>query len=322
MLLYAPMQFSKHEQLEQEAQSEKEPYQLLVGHPRTDGSEKTDEELRRQYVHLTDKLIHKITEGVSVTDPETGELVEERPDYVVWLDKSARPVAWLTKDLWPILATDESGETPERPEFRFVNIDRNHWLSSVDPDGTGIFDIDRVDETVIRSLRSIFVDVNHKRAGLTEEIDKAPSQLDDKTVLIVDEVRATGSTLSIAKKFFEKAFPTARVAGTHWMGGVAQKGNAQGNADLPVWYSENVTTGRGVGNKKEKISERSKGITQRLGRQFLSTRFETPDQTSLQLRKEFKMLTQEVLDSTVTVVPAYDRDDFDERFERLNKPIE
>src|SRR5690606_2842337 len=92
-------------------------YQLLRGHFRTDGSFKNDDQLRSEYVSLTDSLVYKMTEGVTVEDPQTKERVVRKPDVVVWLDKSARPVSWLTKELWDTLAVDENGHVPKMPEF-------------------------------------------------------------------------------------------------------------------------------------------------------------------------------------------------------------
>lgn len=295
-------------------------YELLKGHNRTDGSFKSDDQLRTEYIELTDELVRKMTEGVTVQNKETRELETKRPDYVIWLDKSARPVSWLTRELWPLLATDKDGVVPEMPKFGFVNIDREQWVNTVDPDGSGRMDINRVDDTVVRSLRSIFVSPKYKREGLTPDIDTAPSQLDGKTVLIVDEVNATGRTLDIAAKFFERAFPSAQVAGAHWMGGVAKKGEATGNADLPVWYKENDVRGRGIGNRDEVASRNSKSRTQRLGGWFLSTRLGEPDESSIKLRKELQHLAQDAANKEVLIVPSLKRDlgDFDERAERLN----
>ena len=67
-------------------------YELLVGHPRTNGSFKSTEQLHTEYVRLTDELVRQVTEGVEVVDPQTGEQTTEKVDYIVWLDKSARPV--------------------------------------------------------------------------------------------------------------------------------------------------------------------------------------------------------------------------------------
>lgn len=301
-------------------------YELLQGHFRTDGSFKGDEQLRSEYVQLTDELIHKMTDGVDVQNAETGEVEKHIPDYVVWLDKSARPVSWLTKELWPTLAVRPNGELPDMPSFRFANIDREQWVNTVDPEGIGHMDADRVDKSIIRSLRSVFVAPRDKQAGLTETIDEAPAELDDKTVLIVDEVRASGRTLDMAMKMFERAFPNTKFAKTHWMSGQVQlrdpRGRmiGQGNADLPVWYKEHDVKGRGVGNRNEKSSESSNSRTQRLGRWFLSTRLAEQDDASLRLRKELKQLGKDVMNHEVLVVPSLDRDmdDFEERAKRLN----
>jgi hypothetical protein len=300
--------------------SEQEEYTLLKGHFRTDGTYKSDEQLRSEYVHLTDEIINKLTNGVEVIDPHTGEKELKRPDAVVWLDKSARPVSWLTKELWPILAADQDGTVPELPKFYFANIDREQWVNTIDPEGSGHLDIDRVDRSIIRSLRSIFVTNKPKDQKLTEDLDSQPSVLDGKTVLIVDEVQATGRTLNIARKFFSKAFPDTKVAGMHWMGGITVKGGATGNADLPIWYKQSTEKGRGVGNRDEQLSRSSKSLTQRLGAMFLSTVLRQSDPASLQLRKEFKQLARGVKEGKVLYVPSLSRDvdDFDERAQRIN----
>ena len=282
-------------------------YDLLRGHKLTDGSWKTDDQLRMEYIQLTDGLINVMTNGVEVIDPETQEKQTRKPDVVVWLDKSARPLAWFTKDLWPTLAVDpKTGEVPKMPEFKFVNIDKKQWVNTIDPEGVGIMDINKVDASVVRSLRSIFISPRDKKEGLTEKIDTTHSDLDNKTILIVDEVYSSGDTLTIAKKFFERAFPTARVAGTHWMRGVVIKEGAFGNKDLPVWYKAKSEMGRGVANRSEQLSGRSSNSTQRLGAWFLSRRFpsDEPDVKGLQLRKELRHLAHY---PEVPILPAFSR---------------
>lgn len=299
-------------------------YKLLTGHRRTDGSWKSSDELRTEYLTQTDELIRKAVEGVEYTDPATGEVKVERPDAIVWLDKSARPVSWIMNEMWQKFAADAEGNVPQRPDFYYANIDREQWVNTLDPQGVGTVDITKVDRSVIRSLRSIFVSPANKREGLTEDIDTAPATLDGKNILIVDEVNSTGRTLVYAKKFFAEAFPTAKIAGTYWMGGVAQKGNGVGNADLPVWYKAQDPnrrpdhTGRGVDNRDERRSQQSPSRTQRLGAWFLSTPFPNPDPKSKQLRTEIRHL---VHDTEVLIAPSIkrDEDDFDERVARFNK---
>jgi len=291
-------------------------YKLLTGHRTTNGTVKSSEQLRTEYVQRTDELIRQMTEGVDVFDPVSKETIRRVPDDVVFLDKSARPVAWLTRELWPKLAAQADGMVPEMPNMHFLNIDREQWVNTVDPEGVGTVDIQKVDPSIIRSLRSVFVGPQDKAGGITPGIDNAPASLDGDTVLIVDEVRASGRTLDIAEKFIKKAFPTAEVVGTHWMGGASMKGNAQGNADLPVWYKADTHLGRGVGNRQETVSQMSTNQTQKLGSWFLSTRLPEQDEASTQLRKEIKHLAH---DKEVLVIPSFKRDDdFVDRAERLN----
>lgn len=292
-------------------------YEILTGHRRTDGTYKSGEQLRVEYIHRTDELIRQATQGVPAVDPETHQTFIKKPDDLVFLDKSARPVGWMTRELWPRLAPAPGESVPPMPNMFFSNIDREQWVNTVDPEGKGMVDMDAVSKTVIRSLRSIYVAPQYKTNGLTEDIDKAPASLDGHTVLLVDEVRASGRTLKIAQEFYARAFPTTSIAATHWMGGVAQLGTAQGNADLPVWYKQSTQTGRGVGNRDENRSQQSASLTQRLGGWFLSTRLPEMDPASYRLRREIHQLAH---DSEVLVVPSFQREeeDFNRRALALN----
>ncbi len=299
-------------------------YTLLTGHNRTDGSFKTTDQLQMEYLHLTDELIRKITEGVEVINPDTTEREIRKPDTVIFLDKSARPVSWLMREMWDTYAADATGSIPEMPKIRYLNIDREQWVNSVDPNGNGMMDIEKVDDSVIRSLRSIFMSQVQKERGLTEELDTEPTSLDGKTVLVIDEVQSSGRTLDIATKILKRAFPSTGVAGEYWMGGLAAKvspktgGVSIGNADLPVWYRDDSEYGRGVANRlRDPSDSQSKNLTQKLGRWFLSTRFPEVDQSSLKLRKEMAQLAHS---PDVPFRPSVNREleDYEERLARLN----
>jgi hypothetical protein len=316
-----PHEFSPepHDDSQEELFPIEDTYKLLVGHERTDHSFKTDEQLKAQYMELTDKLVYKMTHGVEVDNPETGKTELRKPDVVVWLDKSARPLSWLTKETWPQLAAEADGTTPEMPEFKFVNIDREQWVNQVDPMAKGFMNIDMIDQSIIRSLRSIFVAPTDKKNSLGEHIDEAKTSLDGKTVMIVDEVFASGRTLDIATKFFKRAFPHAAIGSAHWMGGITMRKGAVGNADLPVWYKESTEYGRGVGNRDETKSRMSHSMTQRLGGWFLSTTLKG-DKDAAQLRKEMKMLAHDAAEHNFLFLPSIERDqeDMDERTARYN----
>lgn len=291
------------------------PYRLLVGHPRTDGTWKSGRALRMQYLQLTDRLIEKATTGVELRDG-SGTV---RPDAVIFLDKSARPISWLLRDMWSRFSPLEVGGAPSpRPALLFLNIDRLQWVTTVDPHGQGFMDVDRVDPSIVRSLRSVFVEPRDKRDGLTDAIDSAPAALDGKTLLVVDEVYSSGRTADIAARLIQRGFPTARIATAHWMGGLVARGGATGNADIPVWYDESSEYGRGIGNRQvgggtHRISD---NVTQRLGAWFLSTRLPQLDERGALLRRELRMLAHE---PDVPLRPSLDREDVIERIEWLNR---
>jgi hypothetical protein len=297
-------------------------YHLLRGHQRTDRSWKSTQELQTEYIRMTDDLIHQVVDGVKVKDLETGETHTEPVDDVVWLDKSARPVSWLMKSLWNQLAADKDGNVPEPPEHKFVNIDRNQWTDTIDPQGVGTTNVDQINPTIIRSLRSIFLsNPNDRNQGLTDEIDDAPTQFDGKTVLIVDEQRSSGRTLQYAEGFFKRAFPEANIAGTHWMGDTTVVNGAIGNADSPVWYDDKTDAGRGVGNRNIDRSRLSPSRAQRLGAWFLSTPFVGSDPLSDKLRIEIDHLAEDAKSGKVLVEPSRNReeDDYEERVLRFNE---
>lgn len=284
-------------------------YAILHEHRRTDGSFKSIEELEIEYVELTDKLIHKMTHGE--TFYRNGERIHEVPTKVVFLDKSARPVAWLVRDLWKTLAPEPgSTEVPKQPDFKFLNIDRNQWKGQLDPNGAGVYNPDLLTDQQIWGLRSIF-NPNHDGAF------DAQNELDDQTIMIVDEVRASGATLDIAQAIIAKAFPGSKVFGVHWMGGTTEKAGARGNADLPIWYRDDsidakLTVGRGIGNRVD-----PQYITHP-SQHFLSTLLPERDQRAMRLREDFAVLSDAVAHGEVPYIPYIDRDDAEERSEHIN----
>lgn len=279
-------------------------YKILVGHWLEDGSWKDDASLRKQYVRYTDKLIGRLD----------GTLEDEQPfDVAIFLDKSARPVAWLVRALWELLAREKGTDfkeqrVPPMPEMYFLNIDREQWLPTVDPMRTGILNMKAVPEEAINSLRGIFQNV--------EADASASTSLDDKRILIIDEVSVTGSTLRIAQKLLQRAIPSASFDTAHWMmPGMFNDRNGSRNNDIPVWYKQHSSRGRGVADRDLRRSEKSKSKRQRMGKWFLSTVFDEPDGDSIQLRNEILQLARDTEDGLVKYQPAATRDDIDARLE-------
>lgn len=243
---------------------------LRVEQSRKNG-ESQDEFLER-YVGLTDEMISAI-ENFDID--EDGNPVPA--DYVIFLDKSARPLAWMTRELWPHLANKAEDGTPDpMPEMRFLNIDRLPWR--IDPAveiSTHPSNFREPSEADIRGLRAIFAPPNKKAT------DTSP--LDGKRILIIDEVSDSGDTMLVSTKLVERAFPTSKIKGHNWMDDY--RVGPQGEKivlDVPVWYESEEQTGRGVmgqltdnsplANKKSNLLPES--------HQFLSTRPSLPEVSS------------------------------------------
>ena len=312
-------------------------YTLLKGHIQPDGQTwKSDQELRMEYLHLTDELIHKMTTKTEIENPETGEMELQAPSVVVFLDKSARPLSHLVRELWPTLAKDpETGEIPPMPRFNFLNIDREKWVNMIDPHGIGIMDIDHLDPSIVRSLRSIFLTPKGKKEvvanGSTEAVDDIPTILDNESVLVVDETYSTGRTLKIASDMLERAFPEAHISTTHWMReSFTNKNGLRLNA-VPVWYKENSLWGRGVGDRYadftrgvESQKPSDENYYRTIGRWFLSMPHwysalpggKTRDEDYYQLVREIKELAR---NPDTPIMPHYQRDDMDERIVAYNR---
>jgi hypothetical protein len=269
-------------------------YELFKAHDRTDGSTKPVEVLEMEYIQQTDRLIHCMTHGVGFST-SAGDRIKEKPTVVIFLDKSARPVSWLVRELWDTLAPEPgSDEIPEQPDFKFLNIDRSRLRKKLDPNGTGGFDASYFSEDQIIGLRSIF---NQDHDGSFD----APNILDNQRIMIVDEVLATGATMEMTQSLLKRAFPTSALHGEHWMGKVGTINGATGNADLPIWFDSHIETGRGVGDAlpDDKITDPAQ--------LFLSRRFPVPDEKALMLRQDFKTLARS-MGKSVLYLPHLDRD--------------
>ena len=222
---------------------------------------KSGERLRSDYVAYTWDLLARIQ--------------ADGADVLVFLDRSARPVWWLVNALGPVLGLDSA-----RPRVCFSFIDRLAWRPLTGSlEGPGGLRLDALPKADTDRLRAIF----HGRGGKT---------LDGARILVVDEVRASGDTLAIAIGLFERAFPTAEVSGAWWMRPPAAK--AQGGtpriAEVPVWYSDQYTGGRGVS-------------TPRNQRSFLALRPEQPDVRAIQLRREIAQLALDVAQGRQRIRP-------------------
>lgn len=267
-----------------------------------------DEKLKTRYLTWVDQLIYRM-EGLD--HPESGT-----PDYVIFLDKSARPLAWLVKEFWPHLAQKVPADpnnpkselvTPKMPEIKFLNIDREAWQEIVGRSDTGVIDVSGVSKTDIEDLRGIFLKNSRDDNNSTFEQE---ALFDGKSILVIDEVKTTGDTLETARKMLGRAFPTAIIRDAWWMiPSVVDTGKGGKRVgELPVWYSSDTPAGRGVGNRVSRLSSRSYSSRQRYGALFLSTRHTEPDALSDQLRLEVHQLAKDYLGGKLRFIPHYGRE--------------
>lgn len=264
-------------------------------------------ELRARYVTLTEGLISR--------------LAENQTDVAIFLDKSARPVAWLTSELWDTLAPKdpETGKSIKKPDFKFLNIDREHWGPSIgrSEDAVGGINIDRIPEEMVEDLRAVYAPISGKSQPGDETL------LTGKNVTVVDEVRMSGDTLAMSQKILQRAFPdAAEVKAAYWMMEAASRDPRSGaivGGEVPVWYSDETNKGRLVANRDTYKSMVSNSSRQRAGAYWLSTRFRKgPDQAGRQLKAEVKQLAQDFKDHKIPYVYS---PNWNSRFEKIEDRI-
>jgi hypothetical protein len=259
------------------------PYQIL-----------NSPELRIKYLRLTDDLVQS--------------MIQQETEVAVFLDKSARPVAWLMHALWDQLAppAKPDGTSYKEPEIKFVNIDREQWEETVGRSEVGTIDVNAIPANSINTLRKVFAETDQHPTE--EDSYTGPTMLTDKKVMIIDEVSVSGDTLWMAHGIFKRAFPDAKaIVPKYWMSGQVRQDAKSGvriNTELPVWYSDREVTGRLVANRDVTKSRRSPSSRQRLGGLWLSTNFRERDYKGLQLRAETGQMARDLRDHKMIYVPA------------------
>jgi hypothetical protein len=237
-----------------------ENYQILVGERQgmLKGSSWDTDYTHEKYVAATDIMIGTLdgsTHERDIYDPDNPEASAEKPDTVIWLDKSARPVSWLVDALWEQVAQPDA----EKPDYEFLNIDRRVWFQLqgyndeiIDQLKPADFDIDKVPQDQIDAIRAYFTQGDLDEDSWREQVWSLPTKLDNQNVLIVDEVSSTGSTISIAVQLLKRAIPEATFGGSvFWNPGKfapnASEAETQQMISAPIWYSKTELKGRGVG---------------------------------------------------------------------------
>jgi len=294
----------------------------------------TDYVLER-YVEATDGMVGRLDGSIherAISDPDNSELSQEKPDVVVWLDKSARPVSWFVDGFWEQFADPEV----EKPDYEFLNIDRVNWFvnmghSRIDAEtrlGPNDFDIEKVPDETIARLRALFVVGELSEDNWQEEVWKLPTRLDGKNVLIVDEVKNKGGTLAIATQVLKRAIPELTVSGDYfWSAGLYSINKMSADpADMqmesaPVWYDAKDSMGRGIGEVSKvywsheyETHPTQDNLKKKLGWQAISAPHFNPrnfhlknDPLATKLQQDIAYLSYAVGDGRVLRRPDQDR---------------
>ena len=148
-----------------------------------DNDPTVSEIIANQRKEIINRQSQEIQEGV------VGLLNKTRKDKVssvFFLDKSARPVAWMYRQVWKGLVG--KGLIPKdepMPALRFINIGRDQEDNVFDPDSTAMIEAKK-------------------------KYKISPSG----TIMIVDEFKEHGTTLARAEKIVSQLFPKRDIA-TH-----------------------------------------------------------------------------------------------------------
>jgi hypothetical protein len=211
-------------------------------------------------------------------------------DAALFLDKSGRPVRQLMHDLW-----DSVTDKPE-PKSLFLNIDKRPWLRAMGFKDGEEYNLDDIDPSMVTldavdprylqreltALRALYLNPSDFKEIDEENLEETwemPTQLDGKTIAIIDEVKSSGNTLRIAVELLRRAFPKAHFEGIWWSdpGTVSWQGGEDVNFKkqwaarvVPPWYDARKESGRGVGDIDIPYSTTSPSKAQRIGRSVLS----------------------------------------------------
>lgn len=327
-------------------------YQELKGENQVvEGGRKwSTERLLAEYVQCTDGLIGKMDgtiplKGVEVYRYIDGKIVKEKkdlppPDSVIYLDKSARPVEWMVRKLWPQLArtpgtTYDENSVPKKPRDFFLNIDKGDWLRKmgvpphlIERAPNEMIDVNRIDKEHLARIRALFTTVKIDENNI-EDAWNHPTIFEGQHVMIVDEVKSSGRTLDIAQMLMAAAIPEVTFSGQYWAkpariilnNGIEVDGEKQYKIEwVPVWYREGNAMGRAISDRDpewpEKAEEKGYHVSwqSKIGRSVLSTPTHHPDtydrkvdMTSLTIREDINQMSKDLYEGRIFYRPSLDR---------------
>lgn len=251
-------------------------------------------------------------------------------DACIYLDKSARPVCDIVAQLWNSLSATSSDHFPS-PSF--LNIDKEFFAASMGnikniqkPDIKDI-DIDRIDPRLLNrfvaSIRSQYLSPEDLKKvnedNFEEDVWNYPTVLDGKHVAILDEVRSSGATLTIAEQLINRALQgKANLEPIYWSVPTLKTWKSESGLLLPdefaahyvpPWYDSSTSDGRyGIDDRDSETLARSRSKRERLGRYILSVTRDEMDKKSLDLIHDIEEIAERTDNNRIAVMPIVGMD--------------
>src|SRR3989344_4027154 len=133
-----------------------------------------------------------------------GRVAEGDFACLMFLDNSARPIAWMFQEAWKKYVPDK-----KRPAIRFVNIGREKG-DVVDWDGMGPYKGDYAAEDEYKSAVTDFrlkLDSAEYVQKLKKSFEEIFTDSKNHSVLLVDDYISSGFSIELAQQFFRHHFP-------------------------------------------------------------------------------------------------------------------
>lgn len=178
------------------------------------------------------------------------DVVRDQPDFIVFLDKSARPLAWLFRERIKHLFPTET-----IPSIRFINIGSENYIEKmIHENEKAIFTFER--KRVMERKWREAVNQDNPFVGISEDgvAEQQEGNLDEdservhqiqkifgdqfsgKNILFVDEITLTGKSLEVASELFTKAFPDLKSVHTTAFFNQDFVSSFDSNTDLMPWF--------------------------------------------------------------------------------------
>jgi len=243
-----------------------------------------------EYIRCTNNIIRVIDgrdkrRDLVELDKDQKPLPFDKPDVVIYLDKSARPVSWFVRRFWSTMA-DKNAVKPET-KFININVDEPMFEHIEDSDGddktTIVYHFDQWTNNekegeytnMLLAIRAVFHRGELSESNWKDEVmDDEKSYLANKNILLVDEVKCEGRQMRLVQQLLKLTFPHTSVTGIYfWDSKFESVKDNPGKWQMhsvPAWFERKNVFGRGVAEKNPVYYSGSPNIRMKKGSFILS----------------------------------------------------